>query len=118
MDFKSYRNEINSGNSSVKEIVIDFIDKVNNLNPKINAFTTITKDKALKQAEFIDKQITDNSKLPLLYGLPISIKDNLCTKGIITSCSSNMLRNFVAPYESTVTKNLWEKVQYALEKQI
>ena len=59
MDFKSYRDEINSGNSSVKELVIDFIDKVNNLNPKINAFTTITKEKALQQAEFIDKQITD-----------------------------------------------------------
>ncbi len=116
MDFKSYRNEINSGNSSVKELVIDFIDKVNNLNPKINAFTTITKEKALQQAEFIDKQITDNSKLPLLSGLPISIKDNLCTKGIITSCSSNMLRNFVAPYESTVTKNLWREGAICLGK--
>jgi len=109
MDFKSYRNAINSGNSSVRELVKDFIDKVNNLNPRINAFTTITKDKALRQAEFIDKQISDNSKLPLLTGLPISIKDNLCTKGIITSCSSNMLRNFVAPYESTVTNNLWRE---------
>ena len=116
MDFKSYRNEINSGNSSVKELVIDFIDKVNNLNPKINAFTTITKEKALQQAEFIDKQITDNSKLPLLSGIPISIKDNLCTKGIITSCSSNMLRNFVAPYESTVTKNLWREGAICLGK--
>ena len=116
MDFKSYRNEINSGNSSVKELVIDFIDKVNNLNPKINAFTTITEEKALQQAEFIDKQITDNSKLPLLSGLPISIKDNLCTKGIITSCSSNMLRNFVAPYESTVTKNLWREGAICLGK--
>ena len=116
MDFKSYRNEINSGNSSVKELVTDFIDKVNNLNPKINAFTTITKEKALQQAEFIDKQITDNSKLPLLSGIPISIKDNLCTKGIITSCSSNMLRNFVAPYESTVTKNLWREGAICLGK--
>ena len=116
MDFKSYRNEINSGNSSVKELVTDFIDKVNKLNPKINAFTTITKEKALQQAEFIDKQITDNSKIPLLSGIPISIKDNLCTKGIITSCSSNMLRNFVAPYESTVTKNLWREGAICLGK--
>ncbi len=116
MDFKSYRNEINNGNSSVKELIIDFIDKVNNLNPKINAFTSITKDKALQQAEFIDKQISDNSKLPLLSGLPISIKDNLCTKGIITSCSSNMLRNFVAPYESTVTENLWREGAICLGK--
>ncbi len=116
MDFKYYRNEIKSGNSSVKELVIDFINKVNNLNPKINAFTTITKEKAILQAEFIDKQISDNSKLPLLSGLPISIKDNLCTKGIITSCSSNMLRNFVAPYESTVTNKLWREGAICLGK--
>jgi len=109
MDFKSYRNEINNGNSSVKELVTDFIDRANNLNSKINAFTTITKEKALLQADYIDKQISDNSKLSLLSGLPLSIKDNLCTKGIITSCSSNMLRNFVAPYESTVTNNLWRE---------
>jgi len=116
MDFKSYRNEINNKNSSVKELVIDFIDKVNNLNPKINAFTTITEEKALLQAELIDKQIADNSKLPLLSGLPISIKDNLCTKGIITSCSSNMLKNFIAPYESTVTNNLWREGAICLGK--
>jgi len=116
MDFKSYRNEINSGNTSVKELVIDFIDKASNLNSKINAFTTITKERALLQAEYIDKQISNNSKLPLLCGLPISIKDNLCTKGIITSCSSDMLRDFIAPYESTVTNNLWKEGAICLGK--
>ena len=74
MDFKSYRNEINNGNSSVKELVTDFIDRANNLNSKINAFTTITKEKALLQADYIDKQISDNSKLSLLSGLPLSIR--------------------------------------------
>ena len=116
MDFKSYRKEINSNNSSVKELVTDFLDKANKLNPKINAFTTITREKALSQAEIVDKQISDNSELPILSGIPISIKDNLCTKGIITSCSSNMLRNFVAPYESTVTNNLWREGAICLGK--
>jgi len=116
MDFKSYRKEINSNNSSVKELVTDFLDKAIKLNPKINAFTTITREKALSQAEIVDKQISDNSKLPILSGIPISIKDNLCTKGIITSCSSNMLRNFVAPYESTVTNNLWREGAICLGK--
>jgi len=116
MDFKSYRKEINSNNSSVKELVTDFLDKAIKLNPKINAFTTITREKALSQAEIVDKQISDNSELPILSGIPISIKDNLCTKGIITSCSSNMLRNFVAPYESTVTNNLWREGAICLGK--
>ena len=116
MDFKSYRKEIESKNSSVKELVIDFLNNINNLNPQINAFTTITKEKAVLQAEFIDRQISDNSKLPLLSGIPISIKDNICTEGIVTSCSSNMLRNFVAPYESTVTDNLWKEGAICLGK--
>ena len=116
MDFKSYRKEIESKNSSVKELVIDFINNINNLNPQINAFTTITKEKAVLQAESIDRQISDNSKLPLLSGIPISIKDNICTEGIVTSCSSNMLRNFVAPYESTVTDNLWKEGAICLGK--
>ena len=116
MDFKSYRKEIESKNSSVKELVIDFLNNINNLNPQINAFTTITKEKAVLQAESIDRQISDNSKLPLLSGIPISIKDNICTEGIVTSCSSNMLRNFVAPYESTVTDNLWKEGAICLGK--
>ena len=116
MDFKSYRKEIESKNSSVKELVIDFLNNINNLNPQLNAFTTITKEKAVLQAESIDRQISDNSKLPLLSGIPISIKDNICTEGIVTSCSSNMLRNFVAPYESTVTDNLWKEGAICLGK--
>ena len=116
MDFKSYRKEIESKNSSVKELVIDFLNNINNLNPQINAFTTITKEKAVLQAESIDRQMSDNSKLPLLSGIPISIKDNICTEGIVTSCSSNMLRNFVAPYESTVTDNLWKEGAICLGK--
>ena len=109
MDFKSYRSEITSRNSSVKDLITDFLDKIDNLNPKINAFTTITRDKAISQAEYIDQEISNKSKIPLLCGIPVSIKDNLCTKGIVTSCSSNMLKNFVAPYESTVTNNLWKE---------
>ena len=116
MDFKSYRKEIESKNSSVKELVIDFLNNINNLNPQLNAFTTITKEKAVLQAESIDRKISDNSKLPLLSGIPISIKDNICTEGIVTSCSSNMLRNFVAPYESTVTDNLWKEGAICLGK--
>ena len=84
MDFKSYRKEIESKNSSVKELVIDFLNNINNLNPQINAFTTITKEKALLQAEFIDRQISDNSSRPLLSGIPISIKDNICTEGTVS----------------------------------
>jgi len=108
MDFCSFRKEINTGKASVKELISDFLSKVEKINPKINAYTTITKEKAITTAEFIDNKILNNDQLPLLAGFPLAIKDNLCTKGDITSCSSNMLKDFVAPYESTATKNLWK----------
>jgi len=116
MDFKAFRNEIFSGNGSVKDLIEDFFNKINKTNPDLNAYISTTKEKALFQADCIDKKITNKDKLPLLAGIPISIKDNLCTKGTLTTCSSNMLKNFIPPYESTVTKNLWDAGAICLGK--
>ena len=99
MNFNSFRKEINSGNASVKELVNEFFLKIDSLNPKINAYTCLTKEIANSQSEQIDNLISNNKKLPPLAGLPIAIKDNICTKGVVTSCSSKMLKDFVAPYE-------------------
>ena len=107
MDFTSYREELSNGNTSVKELVQKFFLKINKLNPKINAYTSITKDIADSQAEKIDSLIQKDQPLPPLAGIPIAIKDNICTKGVVTSCSSKMLENFISPYESTVSKRLW-----------
>ena len=107
MNFNSLRKEINSNNISVKELLNDFYSKINSTNPEINAYVCTTEEIAYSQAKKIDHLIENNHKLPPLAGLPISIKDNICTKGVITSCSSNMLKNFVAPYESTASGKLW-----------
>ena len=107
MNFNSFRKEINNGNASVKELINEFFLKINSLNPKINAYTCLTKHIADVQSEKIDNLIKNNQNLPALAGLPIAIKDNICTKGVLTTCSSNMLKEFVAPYESTASSNLW-----------
>ncbi len=107
MNFSSLRKEIYSKKVSVKELIKDFFSKIENINPKINAYTCTTKDIAEAQAERIDKLIQNDNELPPLAGLPIAIKDNICTKGIATTCSSKMLKNFVSPYESTVSNKLW-----------
>ena len=107
MNFNSFRKEINNGNASVKELINEFFLKINSLNPKINAYTCLTKNIADVQSEKIDNLIKNNQNLPALAGLPIAIKDNICTKGVLTTCSSNMLKEFVAPYESTASSNLW-----------
>ena len=107
MNFNSFRKKINSGEASVKELVNDFFLKIDSKNPSLNAYTTLTKQIANSQSAQIDKLISENKQLPPLAGIPIAIKDNICTKGVLTTCSSKMLRDFVAPYESSISNKLW-----------
>ena len=116
MNFNSVRREITNKNASVKELVDNFFQKIDNVDPKINSFVSLTRDIAENQAKKIDKIIQNGEKLPALAGLPIAIKDNICTKGIVTSCSSKMLKNFVSPYESTVSSKLWSSGGICLGK--
>jgi aspartyl-tRNA(Asn)/glutamyl-tRNA(Gln) amidotransferase subunit A len=73
----------------------------------VAAYVTLTRDEALRMAEKADREIAAGRAKPL-SGIPIAIKDNMCTKGILTTCASKILHNFVPPYESTVTSRLIE----------
>ncbi|AQL31033.1 MULTISPECIES: Asp-tRNA(Asn)/Glu-tRNA(Gln) amidotransferase subunit GatA [unclassified Prochlorococcus] len=116
MNFNSLRKEITSNNASVKELVNDIFANIDHKDPEINSFICATKDIARSQAENIDKLIQNNEKLPLLAGMPIAIKDNICTKGVATTCASKMLKSFVAPYESTASSKLWSSGAICLGK--
>ena len=116
MNFSSLRKEIVSKNSSVKELVNEYYIKINSNDPKINSYVSITKEIALRQADNIDKLIQNKETLPPLAGIPIAIKDNICTKGVLTTCASKMLKNFVAPYESTASSKLWSSGGICLGK--
>ena len=107
MNFNSLRKEILSKNASVSELTSDFFSRIEKINPQINAYICTTKDIAKVQAQRVDEIIQKDQHLPLLGGMPIAINDNICTKGVVTSCSSKMLKNFVAPYESTASSKLW-----------
>ena len=107
MNFNSLRKEIISNNASVKELVNDIFAKIDNKDPEINSYICITKNNAIEKAENIDKLIQNKEKLPPLSGIPIAIKDNICTKGVVTTCASKMLKSFVPPYESTASGKLW-----------
>ena len=116
MNFNSLRKEIISNNASVKELVNDIFDKIDHKDLEINSFICTTKDKAISQAEKIDKLIQSNEELPPLAGIPIAIKDNICTKGVATTCASKMLKNFIAPYEATASSKLWSSGGICLGK--
>jgi len=116
MNFNSLRKEITSNNASVKELVNDIFANIEHKDPEINSYICTTKDIARAQAENIDKLVQNNEKLPLLAGMPIAIKDNICTKGVATTCASKMLKSFVAPYESTASNKLWSSGAICLGK--
>jgi len=116
MDFNTLRKEINSKNASVKELVNDIFLKIDTKDPAINSYICITKENAIAQAENIDQLIKNEEKLPPLAGIPIAIKDNICTKGVETTCASKMLKGFIAPYESTASGNLWSSGAICLGK--
>ena len=92
---KLEKNEITSEN-----IIKSYSKRIDEKEKDVQAFVTVTADEALKQAESVDRT---KSKLA---GIPIGIKDNMCTKGVKTTCSSKMLENFVAPYNATVVEKL------------
>ncbi|MFK0734050.1 MAG: Asp-tRNA(Asn)/Glu-tRNA(Gln) amidotransferase subunit GatA [Gloeotrichia echinulata IR180] len=91
---------------SALEITQEALDRIQSLEPKLHSFLHITAQQALEQARAVDAKIAAGEEIGLLAGIPIGIKDNLCTKGIPTTCGSRILENFVPPYESTVTQKL------------
>tara|TARA_B100001996_G_scaffold6486_1_gene5476 strand:+ start:162 stop:1622 length:1461 start_codon:yes stop_codon:yes gene_type:complete len=106
MTFADLRQKLKSGEVSSKELVQDKISRINKLDKTLNTFLYVSCEEALKKAEDIDNKRASGEKLPPLAGIPIAIKDNLCTKGIKTTCASKILEHFVPPYESTVTERL------------
>ena len=91
---------------SAIEITQQALDRIHSLEPTLHSFLHITANHALEQARQVDARIAAGEDIELLAGIPIGIKDNLCTKGIPTTCASRILENFVPPYESTVTQKL------------
>lgn len=83
-----------------EDITKSYIDRINEKEKDVKAFVTLTDKEALEKAENVDRSVGK------FAGIPIGIKDNICTKGVRTTCSSRMLENFVSPYDATVVNKL------------
>ena len=101
---------------TIKDIMQAYIDKIDEKEKDVQAFVTTLKDEAKKQAEEIQDKIDKGEIKGKLAGIPIGIKDNICTKGIKTTCSSHMLENFISPYNATVMEKINEQNMINLGK--
>ena len=82
-----------------------FLERAQRLNPELNAFVTLDPEVTLAQARAADELISTGQSQPLT-GIPVALKDILCTKGWLTTCGSKILSNFIAPYDAHVVENL------------
>ena len=87
---------------TITDITKAYVDRIDKKEKDVQAFVTTLKDEALEEAKRIENEKIEGE----FAGIPIGIKDNICTKGIKTTCSSKMLENFVSPYDATVIEKL------------
>ena len=95
-----------AGEVTATEIMRAYGLRIGQVEPKVKAYITHTKDAAVAQAGALDASLKGWRKTSPMMGMPLAIKDNICTEGVLTTCASRMLRNFVPPYDATVIAKL------------
>ena len=100
-------SSLQSGDFSSVELTTHLLDRVEKLGPHLNAFVTVTSELALEQARAADQRRAAGDAGPL-NGIPIAHKDLFCTDGVLTTCGSRILNNFVSPYDAPVVGKLKE----------
>jgi aspartyl-tRNA(Asn)/glutamyl-tRNA(Gln) amidotransferase subunit A len=95
------RREISS-----RELTLRYLERIERENAKFNAFTTVCADEALRSADSADERIREGENITPILGIPMGVKDNLCTSGVRTTCASRMLENFIPAYTATAVSRL------------
>ena len=107
--FQSARSitvSVSTGESSAVDVVSQHLARIEEREEEVHAFNLVLHDEALQSAERVDERIAAGEQVGPLAGVPIALKDNLCTRGIPTTCSSNILDGWRPPYDATVVSRL------------
>lgn len=90
------------------DLINAVFEKIKQHDHQIKAYISLFEQEAITQAKNLEKNITDYENLPILTGIPFAIKDNICVQDKLTTCGSNILNNFISPYDATAVKRLKE----------
>lgn len=113
---KELHEKLINGETTSAKLAEEYFDKIKSKDNDIQAYLTLTKDLALEQANFADERIKKGEEVDLLAGIPCAIKDNICINGVRTTAASEILDNYVAPYDATVIRKLKENGAVILGK--
>ncbi|MBO4749842.1 MAG: Asp-tRNA(Asn)/Glu-tRNA(Gln) amidotransferase subunit GatA [Lachnospiraceae bacterium] len=102
----SLSENIRSGKLSVREALDAVFEKIEQKEERLHCFLTIDREGAYREAEALQEKVMRGEAAGPLFGVPVAVKDNLCTKGLRTTCGSKMLEEFVPPYDATAVKSL------------
>ena len=99
------RKALDGKEISVKELTDEYYSRIESVDKKLDCFITLSKEQAYKSCDKAQEKINKGDASPLT-GIPMAIKDNICTEGVKTTCASRMLENFIPPYNATVMDKL------------
>lgn len=105
MDLIEMRKKLDSGEIGAVELTKGYLDRIKSIDSEINSYITVCESEALAQAEAA-QEVIDKGEAKPLTGIPISVKDNICTDGVRTTCASRMLEDFVPVYDATAVTKL------------
>lgn len=97
---------VRTGEASAVEVVTGYLNRIQEADPEIHAFNLVTSERALESARAVDAAVAAGVDPGRLAGVPVALKDNMCTSGVATTCSSKILEGWVPPYDATVVERL------------